>query len=161
MATDLTAQITKQLEADGNQVTTVQLNCGQVIVGYQGKFSMNWFATKLHLFTVVLQADKADAPLLQQLTDEAIEYAKQQKGTFRGLQTGLAVIPAIIAKQASEDVLQAVQQRPPKMFALMLFPLIITSSKLYTYTGNIIVGTVYAPWIRQRTQAVFDQLVKS
>jgi hypothetical protein len=93
------------------------------VVGYQSKFRLRWLATKLHLFTIVACAPAVTAELLQRITAESFSYANNMKGTFRGLQSGFAVVPAVVSEHVLPDARQLVERRPAHLGQHSHFPL--------------------------------------
>ena len=131
---------------------------GPALVGYQSKFRLRWFATKLHLFTVVVPAPQATAPLLDDVIRQSIEYAKRTKGRLRGLQTGVAIIPALVAADVQSDARTAVEARPGRAWAAIALPTIVdlAAGETYLYRGRLIWGGIYGAWLRERIAATLS-----
>jgi hypothetical protein len=148
-------QTGERLLADGSEVSTVQLPSGSALVGYRGQFKLAWMATKLHLFTVVVAVPQATASLLYTLTSESAQYAKSTKGALRGLQSGVAVIPALVSYDVQPDAREYAQSRPEKAFALFHLPAVVdlAAGQTYSYTGRMIWGGIYASWLRAHLAA--------
>src|ERR1700677_2208559 len=117
-----------RLRRDGNEVAEVQFSGGPVVVGYQSKFRLRWLATKLHLFTIVACAPAVTAELLQRITAESFSYANNMKGTFRGLQSGFAVVPAVVSEHVLPDARQLVERRPAHHWAALTLPVVVDLS---------------------------------
>ena len=149
-------QIREQMLADGNSVSFVELGGGVALVGYQSKFRWRWFATKLHLFTVVLAVPEATSEQLSVHTQQAVDYAMATKGKLRGLQVGIAVIPALASEAVPADARQAVEARPPKKWSAFVFPAIVdlTTNETHWYRGRILWGRLYDRWLRTRLERV-------
>lgn len=152
-------QTAQRLRADGNTVSEITLPGGSAIVGYQSKFRLRWAATKLHLFTVVISVPDATRDVLESVTTQAVDYAKKTKGRLRGFQTGVAVIPVVVAGRVHTDARAAVEARPQKIFAVILLPAIvdIENQQTYAYSGRIVFGALYAAWMRERLRAALAQ----
>jgi hypothetical protein len=144
-----------RLQEDGNQVSRVQLPGGTALVGYQSKFRLSWAATKLHLFTVLYPTGVATDASLAALSRDAMNYAKATRGALRGFQTGVAVIPALVADTVTEQARTAATARPKKEFAAILLPAIVdlSSGQTFSYQGRIVWGVLYASWLRARLSA--------
>jgi hypothetical protein len=86
---------------------------------------------------------------------EAVSYAKATKGTLRGLQSGVAVIPALVAESVTEQASAAAAARPKKEFAALLLPAIVDlgNGQTLSYQGPIVWGAMYASWLRARLSA--------
>jgi len=145
----------RRLHEDGSQVSRVQLPGGIALVGYQSKFRARWAATKVHLFTVLYATVVATDAQLDMLSRDAVDYAKSTKGALRGLQSGLAVIPALVADTVTEQARAAATARPRKQFAVFLLPSIVdlSSGQTLSYQGPILWGALYASWLRARLAA--------
>lgn len=144
--------IREQMLADGNDVSLVQLRSGPAVVGYKSKFRWRWLATKVHLFTVVVGVPQATNEVLAALTSQALEYAKTTKGKLRGLQTGVAVIPVVVATDVTPEARSTVESRPEKGFAAFVLPAIVDAQaeQTYSYHGRVIWGGMYASWMKER-----------
>ncbi len=111
-----------------------------------------WLATKVHLFTVLYPTEVATDAQLAAISRDAVGYAKATKGTLRGLQSGVAIIPALVAQSVTEQARAAVTARPKKEFAAFLLPAIVDlgSGQTLSYQGPIVWGAMYASWLRAR-----------
>lgn len=143
------------LEADGSRVSRVQLPGGAALVGYRSKFKLAWAATKLHLFTVLYPTDLASPMQLDALSQDALDYAKATKGALRGLQSGVAIIPVLVARSVSDQARAAALARPEKKFAAFVLPAVVdlTTGQTFSYSGRFVWGGVYAKWMRARVAA--------
>jgi len=148
----------RRLQEDGSQVSWVQLPGGTALVGYQSKFRVRWAATKVHLFTVLCPTGVATDAQLAGLSRDAVAYAKATKGGLRGRQSGVAVIPALVADTVTEPARAAVAARPSRQFAAFLLPAIVDLSggQTLSYQGPILWGALYASWLRARLSAALQ-----
>lgn len=155
-------QVTELLAKDGNQVMPVQLDHFSGTVGYQSQFKWSWFATKLHLFTVVIYIPELNAAAFTAAVQEAAAYGLKMKGTLRGLQVGVAVTPIIVTQAVDTETQALASARPARGFAVVTTPVIvdITNAQTYTYTGKIIWGAAYTKWLRARLAAVLPPIQK-
>ena len=145
----LTASV---LAEDGNTVTNVLLPGGPSVVGYQKQFRLRWMATMLHVFTVVVSVPLATPEILHDVNVEAIAYAKRTKGRLRGLQTGVAVLPVVVAGRATAEGIEAAARRPPKDFAAITMPALVdlSTGRITRYDGRLVWGSIYTSWLRAR-----------
>ena len=157
------ARATANLAAHGNTVSAVALPGGAVTVGYQHEFRIAWFATKLHLFTVLAVRPEATVDGLARLSQESIAYAKQTKGRLRGFQSGVAAMPILAAPVVAPGVRELVQGRPPKGFAAIVMPAVVdlSSGEISCYEGRLVLGSLYTKWLRARMARAltFDEAV--
>ena len=151
------SDVVRRLKADGNTVTTVQLPSGQAIVGYQTAFRLKWFATRLHLFTMVVPAAQVSAATLKRSVEEAIAYAVGRRGVFHMLQGGTAVITAVVGADVSEDARNSALSPPKKRWMVLPVPLLVDSANdaQYMYTGRKLWGAAYTSWLDARVHNVF------
>ncbi len=145
----------RRLQDDGDQVSRVQLLAGTALVGYQSKVLVSWAAIKLHLFTVLRPTRVATDAELAALSRDAVAYAKAATKGAPGFQTGVAVIPALIADTVTDQAKAAATARPKKEFAAILLPAIVdlSSGQTFTYQGRILWGAVFTSWLRARLSA--------
>jgi len=140
------------LRRDGNAVAEVQFPSGPIVVGTQSKFRLIWLASRLNLFTVVSWQPTATAELLTKLTVDSLSYANEMKGTFKGLQSGLGVIPALVSEHVLADACQLAERRPAKHFAAFTLSVVIdlSANDTYSYAGQIWGSVALLPWVRKR-----------
>jgi hypothetical protein len=143
------------LEADGSRVSPIQLPGGNALAGYRSKFKLAWAATKLHLFTVLYPTDLATDMQLEALSRDALDYAKATKGALRGLQSGVAIIPVLVASSVSDQARAAALARPEKKWAAFVLPAVVdlASGQTLSYQGRFVWGGIYASWLRARIAA--------
>ncbi len=153
---EYTAEAARRMTTDGSVVSQVQLATGPAVVGYQSKFRLRWFATKLHVFTVVVAVPTVTAETLAQVSQQAVDYAKQTKGKLRGLQTGVAALPVLVTTEVAPDGRDAAETRPPKAWAAFVLPEIVdlSSGQVHRYHGRLVWGGLYAAWLRERLDAL-------
>jgi hypothetical protein len=153
-------QIAQRLHADGSAVSTISLPGGPALVGYQSKFRLRWFATKLHLFTVAVSVPHLTPEVFDSVIGQAVAYAKHAKGALRGLQSGVAVIPIVVAAEVDPAARAVAEARPKRIFAVPLVPVIVDlkSAETFRYRGHIWLGVIYNGWLRQRLQAALPRL---
>lgn len=141
-----------RLSRDGNKVAEVQFPGGPVVVGSQAKFRLRWFATKLNLFTVVASVPQVTVDTLMRFTTDSIAYADRLKGRFKGQQTGIGVIPALVSDRVLPDARQLAEARPAKYRAIVVFPVVVdlATNATYSYSGPMLAGSIYRAWVRER-----------
>ena len=151
-ATEYLQGAAQRMQQDGSQVSWVGLPGGQALVGYRSQFKLSLLATKLHLFTVLYPTALATDADLAALSRDAVNYAKATKGALRGFQSGVAIIPALVADTVSESARAAALARPKKEFAAFLLPAIVdlAAGQTVSYQGRIVWGGIYSSWLRAR-----------
>jgi hypothetical protein len=149
--------IAQRLESDGAEIDSKNLPAGFVLIGYRSQFRLRWVASKLNLFTIVAQAEVGTVDRLEHHTDEALSYATSQKGRFRGLQNGVAAIPALVASTVEPEAITFASTHLTRKFSAFAWPVLVdlASEKIYRHQGTVFLGGIYANWIRHRIDATF------
>jgi hypothetical protein len=145
-----------RLQADGSTVGTAQLPGGQAMLGQQAKFKVQWFATKLHLFTLVFPVPVVTAAVMDAFATDALQYAVNQKGQLRGLQVGVASIPVLVGDRVEPDAIEYAHDKLVRRFGAFAWPAAVDASTgaTYSHQGAVYLGGIYSKWMRQRTRAV-------
>lgn len=146
-----------RLAADGCTVQAEDWSGTRVIVGYRSDFRLRWMATKLHLITAVAPAPVVQAGSIEGFTNAVMEYALARKGQFRGLQSGIAVFPALVSPDVDPAALAWAAQRQRVRFACMARPVVIDVARgaVSTFRGTPGLGWIYAGHLRAKLAAYF------
>jgi len=152
--------VADRLRGDGAAVSTEVLPGGEALVGYRSQFRLRWMATKLNLFTVVRAVPEVTVSALESFSNEALDQGVKLKGRFRGLQTGVAVIPALVgemAEPAAADYARTVLVRRWSAFA---WPAVVDLHRdvVSTHEGSVTIGGIYASWMREQTAVALPLL---
>jgi hypothetical protein len=145
--------VAERLQADGAAVTTEYFRGVPAVVGYRSQFRLRWLATRLHLFTIALSAPRVTPEGLKQFCEEALDFANSQKGRFRGLQNGIAVIPVQIASQINPEAITFAQTTLIRRFSAFAWPAVVdlSTGRVHSHQGRVLLGGIYGPWMRQQT----------
>jgi hypothetical protein len=151
---EYTAIVAQRLESDGATVSTQPFRGGPALVGYRPKFKLQWMATRLNLFTVVVSQPSVTAAALEEFSQEALAYALGQKGTFRGLQNGVAVIPVMLGTQVAPDAAAMARDKLIRKFSAFAWPTVVdlSTGTVHRHQGRVLVGGIFASWMRQQTK---------
>src|SRR4051812_41795383 len=110
--------LAERLAADGCAVTREELG----LVGYKAQVKA---LVRAHVFVVAAKAGAVDEAVLTGFTTAAVNLAVERKGQWRGLQSGVIVLPVLVADSAGADAV-AITQRPHRLnldgFAVMAQP---------------------------------------
>jgi hypothetical protein len=138
--------VAARLTADGCEVRAENWSGSPVIVGHRADFKLQWMATRLHLVTIVASSPHVTQPTLEAFTNSAWEYALSRKGDFRGLQTGVAVLPALVTPTADPAALRWADEQQRVRFATMARPTVVDLSRNYVaaFRGSAMLGRIYA-----------------
>lgn len=145
--------VADRLRGDGAAVSTALLPGGEALVGYRSQFELRWMATKMNLFTAVRLVPQVTVSALEDFSNEALDYGVKLKGRFRGLQTGVAVIPVLVGQlvePAASDYARTVLLRRWAAFA---WPAVVDLDRevVSAHEGSVTLGGMYASWMRERT----------
>ncbi len=146
-------QMAERLRADGAAVGTGQLAGGPALVGLKSQFRLRWMATKLHLFTVAVAVPVATGPLLKQFSQDAMEFANQQKGSLRGLQVAVAAIPILVTPVVDPSGAAYARTELIRKIGAFAWPTIfdVTTAVAHRHQGTVLIGGIYNGWMRQQT----------
>ncbi|TDC33131.1 levansucrase [Micromonospora sp. 15K316] len=146
-----------RLQADGCEVTTEDWGGLPVLVGYRADFKMRWMATKLHLFTVAAPTTLITESAIEEFTDSAFDYVLARKGQLRGMQTGVAVFPALVGTQIEPRALAWARQKQHVRFAAAARPVVVDArtGNAVAFRGTPLLGLVYSAHLRRKLAAYF------
>ena len=142
-----------RLTADGATVSSGQIGGLNAIVGYRSQFRLSWMATHLHLLTVIAAKPDVSAGDLPAFVDAALDYAKAAKGQWRGLQSGVAVIAALIGHQVDPGAAAYARDQLVRKFAALAWPVVVdlSTGQVHSHQGRVAIGGIYAGYLRQQT----------
>ncbi|MDQ7904990.1 levansucrase [Phytohabitans sp. ZYX-F-186] len=148
-----------RLAADGCEVSTEDWHGTPVLVGYRADFRLRWMATKLHLLTVVAPAATVTQAGLEAFTNTAFDYAQARKGQLRGLQSGVAVFPALVGTHADPAALAWAAQRQLVRFGSVARPVAVdvTTGAVGCFRRTAALGFVYSGHLRRKLELYFPQ----
>ncbi len=149
---DYLRSVASRLSDAGAQVHTENVAGDEALVGYRADFRLKWFATKLHLFTVVRSVPTASAEALDRYSNDVLSFAVQRKGRFRGLQNGVAAIPVMVTLRAEPDATQWARERLVRRWSAFAWPVVVdlSTSQIGRHEGPVRIGGVYAGWMREQ-----------
>jgi hypothetical protein len=152
---DYIETVRQRMQSSGAEVSTAQLPRGPALVGVRSQFRLRWMATKLHLLTVVVAAPEVDGAGLVEFANDALQYADDQKGAFRGFQVGVGAVPVIVAQHADDSAVQVARDKLIRNFAKFAWPTLVdlSTGTVHSHQGRVAIGGIYAGWIRQQIAA--------
>jgi hypothetical protein len=145
-----------RLQADGSEVGTAMLPGGQALTGYQGKFKVQWMMTKLNLFTFVIGVPVVSAAALEGFSTDALQHAVDRKGQLRGMQNGVAALAVLVGEHVEPDAAEYARKKMVRRFGAFAWPgaVDLGTGATYSHEGAVLLGGVYAKWMRKRMAAV-------
>jgi hypothetical protein len=151
----------ERLQADGSTTGTADLPGGQALVGHKGKFKVQWMLTKMNLFTLVFPVPVVTVAALEAFANDALQYAVDQKGQLRGLQNGVAAISVLVGEQVEPDAAEFARKKIVKRFSAFSWPAAVdlSTGASYSHEGTVLIGGIYAGWMRKRMKAVLGDQV--
>jgi hypothetical protein len=147
--------IARRLEMKGFDVKDGDLPADFRLIGYRSQFRLLWLA-KINLFTVVTETQVAEASTVEGCTKQALDYGVAQKGRFRGLQNGVAVISILVANSADPDAIAFAQSNLTRRFGAFAWPVLVdlSTGTHYQHEGRVLIGGLFANWMRQQIDNV-------
>jgi hypothetical protein len=149
--------VATRLTTDGCQVRTESWQGVPVIVGYRANFRVRWMATKLHQLTIVAPTETVSAEMIEQFTEQAFAYALAQKGQMRGLQSGIAVFPALVGAAVDPEAAAWAKQKQRIRFACMARPVTVDvgTGEVSAFRGRVALGGIYSGYLRTKLDSYF------
>lgn len=145
--------VRRRLVADGCAVTAETLGGTiPVTVGYKSQFKA---LSRLHVFVVVAAFGHVDEPVVRQFTEDATNLAKVRKGQWRGVQSGVMVLPVLIASEVDPSAV-ALLRRPYRLqlggFAASAHPAVVDarSATVYTFRGRRLWGFAFNGLVKKK-----------
>ncbi|MCT4598808.1 MAG: hypothetical protein N4A50_13125 [Vallitalea sp.] len=117
-----------------------------VDVLYDEKFKLEWYATKLKMFSFISYRNTVGIDTIKEYSKVCFDYArKNYKGLPRGLQNGFCSFSVLVSDNISKEAIDYVQKRPTKHFSAFEMPIVYDLSKntLYFYRETPIWGRIY------------------
>jgi hypothetical protein len=150
-----------RLTADGCTVQTEEWGGTRVIVGYRSDFRLRWMATKLHLVTAVAPAPVVRAGDIEGFTNAVMDYALARKGQFRGLQSGVAVFPALVSADVDPSAVAWAAQRQRVRYACMARPVVVDVARgvVGCFRGTTCIYGAYAGHLRAKLASYFPATI--
>jgi hypothetical protein len=146
-----------RLIADGCGVQSEDWNGTPVLVGYRSDFRLRWMATKMHLFTIVAPAPIVAPAGMEAFANTALDYAQGRKGQLRGLQSGVAVFPALVSAHVDPTALAWAQQKQLVRFGSAARPVAVdvTTGGVGCFRRTPALGWIYAGHLRRKLDLYF------
>lgn len=149
--------LASRLAADGCVISSERWGAHEVLIGHRSDFRVEWFATNLNLFTVAAPAGVIALPDIEAFTNAAWETMLARKGMLRGLQTGVAVLPALVGTQVLPEAAAWAGAQQRTRFASFARPVVVdtTARTISAFTGRVTVGGVYNSHLIGKLQTYF------
>lgn len=150
---ELLPDIRRRLVTDGFRVEADNATIlgHEVLVARQSAFRLEWFATRLRVFVVVVEMPDLDEETVEAFTAAAQQYAIDHKGGIpRGLQTGTAAVPIFLSRDPRPDLHEWFGQRPRHRYAALRFPVLAEceSATAVFFRRRAFVGGIYMSHLR-------------
>ncbi|MFG2054534.1 hypothetical protein ACGFI9_10905 [Micromonospora sp. NPDC048930] len=151
-ADEYLVSLRKRMAADGCAVTNGNVGSTPVLVGYK---SQSRALAKMHIFVVAAKTEQVGAAEVQGFVDAAVRLANARAGKWRGMQSGIIVLPVLVAHTADADA-AALTRRAHRLkmggFAAFAQPAVVdlTAGKVWTFRGTRLWGYAFNSLIRQK-----------
>jgi hypothetical protein len=138
----------ERLAADGCKVTHEKLG----LVGYKAHVRA---LVRSHVFLVAAKAGAVDGTALSEFAAEVVDLAVERKGQWRGFQSGVIVLPVMVAESADQGAV-AITRRPHRLnmggFAVMAQPAVVdlAAGKSHIFRGTRIWGYAFNGLIKRK-----------
>jgi len=152
--------MTDRLVDAGARVSESNIGGFSAVVGYQAQFRWTWLATRMHLFTVAATVPYVNVPLLQQFTNDVLDFGVKERGRFRGLQTGVGVIAALVSESVDPDARAWATTELVVRRGAFAWPAVVdlSSCRRFSHVGAVWRGGIYANWMRQQINSALPDL---
>jgi hypothetical protein len=96
------AELADRLIADGCETTWAEWEGRRTLIGRRSDKKVQWFGTRVHMFTVAAAVPSVDVTSLSDFTGWAMQYAKQHKGKGLPVSYGnvITVFPVLVGASA-------------------------------------------------------------
>jgi len=137
-----------RLAGDGCAVTHESLG----LVGYKVQVKA---LSRMHVFLVAAKADRVGEGELNAFIEATVRLAVERKGRWGGAQSGVIVLPVLVAAAADESAV-ALTRRPYRLklagFATMAQPAVVdlSAGRVWTFRGTRLWGYAFNSLIKQK-----------
>jgi len=121
------------------------------IISYEEVFKWKWFATKLKIFSIVMNSSEINKEHIERYSGECLQYSiKNIKGLPKGWQNGVVSINVLVSEIVEPEAISFATSRPAMHFSAIEMPVIfdLSTSSLYYFTGDMVWGSVYSDFIK-------------
>jgi hypothetical protein len=145
-------EIRSRLLDDDCVVTGETVGSMSVSFGYKAQVRA---LSRMHIFTAVATLDRASEVEVHDFVDAAVNLAVERKGQWRGLQSGVIVLPILVVGAANADAV-ALMDRAYRLnvggFAVFVHPAVVDvkAKKVWTFRGTRLWGYAFNSLIRQK-----------
>lgn len=148
---DYLAGLSRRLQADRCTVTQEQWQT-PVTLGYRNDFRLRWMAVKLHLFVPATIVPVVDRATIEGFTGVAWEQMVARKGSLRGLQTGVGVLPVVIGSRVEPDAAAWAEEKQRVKWATFARPVVVdaTTGRSWCFRGRAAVGALFNGHLRRK-----------
>ncbi|SCL21313.1 hypothetical protein GA0074692_1144 [Micromonospora pallida] len=144
--------VRQRLVADGCAVTEESVGSTSAVVGYRAQTRA---LTRMHIFTVAAPADRVDEAVLREFVDAVVNLGLARKGQWRGMQSGVIVLPVLVTTTAEAGA-TALTQKAYRLnlagFAALAQPAVVdvTAGRVWTFRGTRLWGYAYNSLIKKK-----------
>ena len=130
------------------------------VAGRRKLFRVQWMLTQLKVTVVVAAVDEVSSDGWQRFATDAFQYAKAFRGGLpTGFQSGIGCV-AILAGQRVDPAAAALATERPRVewFTGVGMPALVDLStrQVHEYDGRVVVGGIYAKFLRKQRSLVTD-----
>lgn len=144
-----------RLTSDGCTVSNEIIESVPVLFGYRTEVRA---LSKMHVFIAVVKTDRVGEMEVRRFVDTVVRLAENRKGRWRGVQSGIIVLPVIVSTAVGVDA-EAIVRRAYRLnrggFAIFAQPAIvdITNGIVQTFRGTRLWGYAFTSLIKRKYAA--------
>lgn len=159
---DYLSVVRARMVADGCVISDEVLGSRSVLLGYKAQVRA---LSRVHIFIAVVEAGRVDDIGVRNFVQDVVGLAANRKGRWRGAQSGIIVIPVMVAGVVNANAIATVC-RPYRLnvggFALLAQPVVVDMSEatMWTFRGRRIWGYAFNSLIREKISAYLPEPVR-
>jgi hypothetical protein len=145
----------ERLRSAGYDVRVRAVGGVPTLTGYRADFRWRWFATKLHLFVCIGAVPVVTLDQITAFTQVSLQHVKDAKGQSRGMQSGVAVISALVGDTVDDDAAAYARSHLERGFAAFAWPVTVDlgTGTRTSHRGRPMLGAIYSGWMRKQIEA--------
>ncbi|GIJ78392.1 hypothetical protein SAMN05443287_10116 [Micromonospora phaseoli] len=151
--------VRQRMAADGCAVTDETIRSMPVVVGYRARIRA---LTRIHIFAVAAEVERVDEASLRAYVDDVVNLGLERKGQWRGLQSGVIVLP-ILVTESVDSAAVALTQKAYRLnvngFAAMAQPAVVDvkAGQVWTFRGTRLWGYAFNSLVKQLYNAYLPE----
>lgn len=120
-------------------------------------FRWRWLASRLHIFVFLARIDVTEETVsrLDVFMNIANDYAIRTKGSLRGMQKGICLIPIAVVEGPPQAAIDWARKPHGRRFAAITWPVLIDSTKGEVHSPEkMLIGALFVGYLRTLTREI-------